>query len=197
MTTGQRPVQFPPSRSAESGVAEPPAAARGPRPHGDGLGRVHRREKGRARAGCGGARLGGRVGRPHAAAAGTLHRAGDCSLAGSSTSSSSTAETRGCTSLCGPVSSATLSSARGESCQAQTRLVLWRRSEREQAVPDGLALGEAEEVWRAAQAAQRLRALRVAAEEAGLRLRAQPGRRAARPRPGEPPALACRPACVR
>ena len=165
--------------------------------HGDGLGRVHRREKGRARAGCGGARLGGRVGRPHAAAAGTLHRAGDCSLAGSSTSSSSTAETRGCTSYCARASCATLSSARGESCQTQTRLVLWRRSEREQAVPDGLALREAEEVWRAAQAAQRLRALRVAAEEAGLRLRAQPGRRAARPRPGEPPALACCPACVR
>ena len=192
-------MQFPPSRSAESVSRQPPAAARGPATHGDGLGRVHRREKGRARAGCGGARLGGRVGRPHAAAAGSLHRAGDCSLAGSSTSSSSTAETRGCTSSCAQelVRCATLSSARGESCQTQARLVLWRRSEREQAVPDGLALREAEEVWRAAQAAQRLRALRVAAEEAGLRLRAQPGRRAARPRPGEPPALACCPACVR
>ena len=192
-------MQFPPLALGAERVATAPRRGARARAHGDGLGRVHRREKGRARAGCGGARLGGRVGRPHAAAAGTLHRAGDCSLAGSSTSSSSTAETRGCTSSCAQelVRCATLSSARGESCQTQARLVLWRRSEREQAVPDGLALGEAEEVWRAAQAAQRLRALRVAAEEAGLRLRAQPGRRAARPRPGEPPALACRPACVR
>jgi hypothetical protein len=86
------------------------------------------------------------VGRPHAPAAGTLHRAGDCGLAGSSTSSA--AKTRGFPSSCAHASCATFPSARGESCQAQAqaRLVVWRRSERQQAIPDGLTLWEEPEV---------------------------------------------------
>ena len=122
-------------------LAVPPPVERAPRDGSDdGLGCVYRRKKGKSRAGCGGTRLGGRVGRPHAPAAGTLRRAGDCSLAGSSTSSA--AETCGCASSCARASCATFSSARGESCQTQTRLVVWRRPEWQQAIPDGLALRE-------------------------------------------------------